>query len=82
MTRTTLIYLNSVELNSYSFMINLDKCSGSCNTVDDLSTKVRVPSKTKDITVKVFIMRTKINEAKTLIKHISCDCKCKFKSTA
>ena len=82
MTRTTLIYLNSVELNSYSFMINLDKCSGSCNAVDDLSTKVRVPSKTKDITVKVFIMRTKINEAKILIKHISCDCKCKFKSTA
>ena len=26
-------------------------------------------------------MITRINEAKTLVKHISCDCKCKFNST-
>ena len=37
---------------------------------------------TKDITVKVFNMITNKNETKTISKHISCDCKCKFKSTA
>ena len=26
-------------------------------------------------------MITRINEGKTLIKHISCDCKCRFNST-
>ena len=26
-------------------------------------------------------MKTTINEAKTLIKHISCGCKCKFDNT-
>ena len=26
-------------------------------------------------------MIAKINEAKTLVKYISCDCKCKFDST-
>ena len=31
--------------------------------------------------VKVFNIITRINEPKTLIKHISCDCKCKFNST-
>ena len=31
--------------------------------------------------VKVFNMIT-IDESKTLIKHISCDCNCKFNSTA
>ena len=62
-------------------MINLDKCSGSCNAVDGLSTTIYGPSKTKDIDVKVFNMITGINEDKTLIKHISCDCKCKFNST-
>ena len=36
--------------------------------------------KTKDINVKVFNMMTRINKANTLIKHISCDCKCKFKN--
>ena len=33
----------------------------------------------KDLHVKVFNMIT--NEAKTLVKHISSDCKCKFNST-
>ena len=31
--------------------------------------------------VKVFNIIIRINEPKTLIKHISCDCKCKFTST-
>ena len=81
MTRPTVINLNPVELNYYPFMINLDKCIGSCNAVDGLSTKIYSPSKTKDIDVKVFNMITRINEDKTLIKHISCGCKCKFNST-
>ena len=38
MTRFTLIDLISVELNYYQFLITLDKCNGSCNAVDDLST--------------------------------------------
>ena len=30
-----LFNLNPVELIYYPFMISLDKCSGSCNSVDD-----------------------------------------------
>ena len=71
MIRPTFTDLNSVELNYYPFMISLDKCSGSCNAADDLSTKICVPSKTADI----FNMITSINEAKTFLKHILCDCK-------
>ena len=37
-------------------------------------------SKTKDVNVKVFNMITNKSGAKTFIKHISCDCKCKFHS--
>ena len=49
--------------------------------VDDLFAKISVPSETKVINVKVINMITKINEAKTLVKHNSCDWKCKFDST-
>ena len=77
MSRPNLIDLNPIELNYYPFMVSLDKCSGSCNAADDLSTKTSVPSKRKDMTIKVFNMITRINEAKTLIQHISCDCKLK-----
>ena len=56
-------------------MIGLDKCNGCCNAVDDLSTKMSVSNKTKDINVKVFNIVTRLYEDNTLVKHISCDCK-------
>ena len=59
-------------------MINLDKCSESCNAVDDLSAKICVLGKTKDVNAKVFNMIARINEATTLVKHISCDYQCYF----
>ena len=60
-------------------MINLDKCTGSCNV---LSPKICVPKETKDINVIAFNMITNKNQAKTTKKHILCDCKCKFNSTS
>ena len=80
MIRTTLIDLNPVEFNYYPFMVNLDEYSRSCNAADDLSTKICIPSKTKDVNVKAFNTITRTNEAKIMVKHISCDYKCKFNS--
>ena len=40
------------------------------------------PSKTNNINLKLFNMITRISEAKTLVKHVSCNCKRKFSSTA
>ena len=57
-----LFNLNPVELNYYPFPFSLDKCNGSCNAADELSTKKCVPSKTKDINVKVFNVSRNINE--------------------
>ena len=54
-TRHTLIDLNHVALN-YSFMISLDKCNGSCNSVDNSSAQ------------KCILNKISIN-AKTLIKQ-------------
>ena len=59
-------------------MISLDRCNESCNV---LSPKVCVPKETKDINVKAFNKIANKNEAKTMTKHISCDCKCKFNCT-
>ena len=78
MIRSTFIDVNPVELNHYSFMISIDEYNGSSNTVYDVSTKICLLSKTKEVDVKLFNMIARINEAKTLVKYISCDCKCKF----
>ena len=79
MNRPTVVDLNPSELN-YLFMITLDKCNGSCNVVDDLSTKICYLSKTKVVNVKVFEMIVRIYEANTMLQHISCKCKSKFGS--
>ena len=72
MVRPILIDLNTVELKCYPFMISLEKYSNV------LSVKVCVPNETRDVNVEAFNMITNKNEAKTIAKHISCDCKCKF----
>ena len=53
-------------------------CAESCNTLNDLSNKVCVPNKTEDLNTSIFNMITEINDSKTLAKHISCKCKCRF----
>ena len=51
-------------------MINLDRCNGSCNTLDNPSSGRCVPNKTDDVNLSVFDMIIRINELKTLVNHI------------
>ena len=81
MTQPTFIDLPnkySQEFHYYPFSVHLDRYVGSCNTLNDLSNKVCVPNKTEDLNLSIFNMTTGINELKTLTKHISCKCKCRF----
>ena len=78
MLRPTLIDMNPVELKYYSFMISLNKRTGSSNV---LPPKTCVPKETKYINVKAFNIMTSKNKAKEITEHILCDCKCKFNST-
>ena len=60
MARPTLTGLNPIEPNYYPFMTqpsihSLDKCNGSCNAVDDKSTKACASSKIKDVMLKFLI---------------------------
>ena len=61
-------------LRYYPFTVDLDRRIESCNTLDDLSNREIVPSKTGDLNLHVFNFITGINESKTLIKHLSCEC--------
>ena len=65
MTQPTLINLHaneySQEFHHYPFAIKLNRCVGSCNTVNDLSNKVCIPNKTENLNLSVFNMITGIN---------------------
>ena len=82
MTQLTLINLHPNEDNQefhyYPFAVKLDRYVGSCNTLNDLSNKVCVLNKTEDLNLSVFNVITRINESKSLTKHISCEYKCRF----
>ena len=74
-TQRTTINLCSNEytrgLYYYPFPVNLHKCVGSCNTLNDLSNKVCVPNKTEDLNLSVFNMIK-------WIKVLSCEFEYKF----
>ena len=78
LSRLTLTDFTNSNLNCYLFMVSLDRCNGSFNTLHDLSRIICFPNKTEDVNLNVFNMITRINESKTITKQISCDCKCKF----
>ena len=62
----------------YPFAVNLDRCTGSCNTLNNLPNYVCVLNKTEDLYLSVFNIIAGINDSKTLAKHISCKCKFNF----
>ena len=78
MIQPTLINLHpneySQKLHYSPLVVKLDKCIGNCNTLNE----VCVSNKTEDLNATIFNMIAVIKESKTLTKHISCDCKCKF----
>ena len=59
-------------------MVMLETCNEICNTIDNLNGRICVLNKTKTGNINLSHMAKRINEAKALTKHISCDCKCKF----
>ena len=72
MARPKLIDLNPDECRYYPFIVSIDRCEGSCNTVEDPFVRAFVPNKMEDVNLKVFNMIKRINESKTLTKHVSC----------
>ena len=78
MIQCTLINLHpneySQEFHYYPFLVKLDRWVGSCNTLNNLFSKVCIPDKIEDLNLSASNLITGINESKTLIKHISCKC--------
>ena len=52
--RSKTINNNNNESVFYPFSIKVNKCSGSCNNINDPYTKLRVPDVAKNINLKVF----------------------------
>ena len=78
MVRPKLIDLNPDELYYYPFIINMSRCVGSSNTIEDPYGRIFVPSQMEDVNMALFNIIKEINESRTLTKFISCECRCEF----
>ena len=59
-----LININSNEPIFYPYIIKVNKCSGSCNSINDPYAKLRGPDVVKNINVKIFNLMSKTNETR------------------
>ena len=76
--RTEIINLNTNELMFYPYSIKINRCKGSCNTINDPYTKICVPDQIKDANVKVFNLMSRTNEARHIKWHKTCKCRCRL----
>ena len=75
--RPEVININSNELSFYPYSILTNKCSGSCNDVNNPYAKLCVPDVVENMNNKVFNLMSRINETRHVSWHETCTCKCR-----
>ena len=61
----------------YPYNVQVNKCSGSCNTLDDPMTRICVPKIIKNINMKVYNFLMRLSETRNVFWHESCKCACR-----
>ena len=65
----------------YPYNVQVNKCSGSCNTLDNPIEKLCVPNVIKGLNMKIYNFLTMLNETRNVLWHESCKCVCKLNSS-
>ena len=67
--RSEIINVNTNEPIFFPYSITINKCKGSCNTINDPYAKICVPDTIKTINVKVFNLMSRTNETRHVEWH-------------
>ena len=65
----------------YPYNVQVNKCSGSCNTLDNPMAKLCVPGIVKRVNMQVYNFLMRLNETCNVLWHKSCKCVCKLNSS-
>ena len=76
--RAEIISLNNNEPLFYPYSIKINKCKGSCNTINNPNAKICVPDKIKNTNVRVFNQISRINKTRHIERHKTCKSKCRL----
>ena len=78
MSRPKIIDVNANESVLYPYSIKVNKCSRSCNNINDPFAKLCVPDVVKNINVKAFNLMLRVNETRQIVWHETCKCVCRL----
>ena len=65
----------------YPYKVLVNKCSGSCNTLDNPMSKICVPKIIKNVNMQVYNFLMRLNETRNVLWHESCKCVCQLSSS-
>ena len=80
--RPQIVDVNEDDPVFFSFSIKRNKCSGSCNNINNPYANLCVPNVVKNLNVRAFNLRSKTNETRHTEWHETCKCKCRLNSSA
>ena len=69
------------EVLFYPYNVLVNKCSGSCDTLDNPMAKLCVPDVIKRVNMQVYNFLMMLNETRNVLWHESCKCVCKLNSS-
>ena len=67
-----IININTKKPLFYPYSIKINRCSGSCNDINDPYAKLCVPDVVEGINVKVFNLISRTNKTSYLGQHETC----------
>ena len=65
----------------YPYNVLVNKCSGSCDTLDNPMSKICVPNVIKGENIQACNFLMRLNETRNVLWHESCKCVCKLNSS-
>ena len=65
----------------YPYDVLVNKCSGSCDTINNPMAKLCVPDITKRVNMQDYNFLMMLNETRSVLWHESCKCVCKLNSS-
>ena len=65
----------------YPYNVLVNKCSGSCDRLDDPMARLCVSNIIKNVNMKVYNFLMRLNETRNVLWHESCKCVCRLNSS-
>ena len=65
----------------YPYNVLVNKCSGSCDILDNPVSKICVPKIIKNVNMRVYNFLMRLNDTRNVLWHESCKCVCRLDSS-